>query len=411
MRAAPDSLEPDGVRTALISLIETVPGGVALRGALPFAHGRLAMLHIDLAVQAGAGEILCLVGAVDDRIREIEAYAVQRGLAVHLVRSVADISVRLASEDELLVIADGLYVAPADMERLARETGTFVASFAPGDGARVLIERFERIDINHVWAGLACVRARDLVDARDLPEDWSIQSALLRLAVQRGYRREVLPFSLAEAGRIAIVREGAEVDILALQELAGSSGSLGGRIVQTGSVASLAKRLWSTRWSRPALRGAAIGLPVIGIATAAAGWGMVALGLLIAGRAAGHAANRLFGRFAGRLTRPAEQFSSDIAFALAFIIVTVLSVAASDRLSGLFAALLLPALATVLERVTGPMRRLWRRLAGSPSLVALVALIALPLGLMMPMLMLWNLGLAGLLLWQTRRVPLAPDRA
>ena len=395
------------MRTALISLIETVPGSTALRGALSLAHGRLAMLQIDLAVQAGAGEILCLVSTVDERTREIEAYAAQRSLAFHLVRSVADISVRLASEDELLVIADGLYVAPSDMDRLARETGTFVASFAPGDGARVLVERFERIDINHVWAGLACVRARDLVEARDLPEDWSIQSALLRLAVQRGYRREVLPFSLAEAGRIAIVREPGEVEILALQELAGSSGTLGGRIVQTGAMASLARRIWATSWSRPALRLAAIGLPVLGIGTAAAGWGIAALGMLVAGRAAGHAANRLFGRFVGRLAKPSEQIARDLAFAIAFVVVTVLSVAASDRLSGLFAALLLPGLATVLGRVTGPLSRLWRRLAGSPSLVAVAALVALPLGLLMPMLMLWNLALTGLLLWQTHRAPLA----
>lgn len=395
------------MRTALISLIETVPGSTALRGALPLAHGRLAMLQIDLAVQTGAGEILCLVSTVDERTREIEAYAAQRSLAFHLVRSVADISVRLASEDELLVIADGLYVAPSDMDRLARETGTFVASFAPGDGARVLVERFERIDINHVWAGLACVRARDLVEARDLPEDWSIQSALLRLAVQRGYRREVLPFSLAEAGRIAIVREPGEVEILALQELAGSSGTLGGRIVQTGAMASLARRIWATGWSRPALRLAAIGLPVLGIGTAAAGWGIAALGMLVAGRAAGHAANRLFGRFVGRLTKPSEQIARDLAFAIAFVVVTVLSVAASDRLSGLFAALLLPGLATVLGRVTGPLSRLWRRRAGSPSLVAVAALVALPLGLLMPMLMLWNLALTGLLLWQTHRAPLA----
>ncbi|WP_066043942.1 MULTISPECIES: hypothetical protein [unclassified Blastomonas] len=399
------------MRTALISLIETVPGSTAQRGALPLAHGRLAMLHIDLAVQAGAGEILCLVGTVDDRIREIEGYAAQRGLAFHLVRSVADISVRLASEDELLVIADGLYVAPADMDRLARETGPFVASFAPGDGARVLIERFERIDINHVWAGLACVRARDLVEARDLPEDWSIQSALLRLAVQRGYRREVLPFSLAEAGRIAIVREAGEAEILALQELAGVSGGLGGKVVQTGAMASLARRVWSAGWSRPALRLAGIGLPVIGIGMAGAGWGMAALAMLVMGRAAGHAANRLFGRFVGSLTRPAEQIARDMAFAIAFIIVTVLSVAASDRLSGLFAALLLPGLATVLDRVPGPLPQLWRRLAGSASLVALAAMVALPLGLLMPMLMLWNLALTGLLLWQTHRAPLAADKA
>lgn len=399
------------MRAALISLIETVPGGTALRGSLPLAQGRLAMLHVDLAADAGAGEILCLVGAVDDRTREIEAYAAQRGIPCQLVRSIADISVRLASEDELLVIADGLYVAPGDMHRLARETGTFVASFAPGEGARVLIERFERIDINHVWAGLACVRARDLVEARDLPEDWSIQSALLRLAVQKGYRREILPFSLAEAGRIAMVRNAPEIETLALEELAGSAGPLGGRLVHTGLFGNLARKAWTARWSRPALRLSAIALPVLGIGLAAAGFSVAALPLLVLGRAGGHAANRLFGRFASTGTGSWEQTARNAAFALAFIVVTVLSVAASDRLSGLFAALLLPGLATVLGRTRGPLPRLWRRLAGSPSLIALAALIALPLGGLMPMLMLWNLALTGLLLWQTSPDALAADKA
>lgn len=399
------------MRAALISLIETVPGGTVLRGALPLAQGRLAMLHVDLAAEAGAGEILCLVGAVDDRIREIEAYAARRAIAFHLVRSTADISVRLASEDELLVIADGLYVAPGDTSRLARQTGTFVATFAPGDGARVLVERFERIDINHVWAGLACVRARDLVEARDLPGDWSIQSALLRLAVQKGYRRELLPFALAEAGRIAIVREAGEIETLALEELAGSAGALGGRLVQAGPLRSLARRAWAAPWSRSALRIAALSLPAVAIGLAMGGLSMAALALLLAGRATGHAANRLFGRFAGMVTGKWEQVARTAGFALAFLVITVLSVAASDRLSGLFAALLLPGLATVLQRSAGPLPRLWRRLAGSPSLIALAALFALPLGILMPTLMLWNLALTGLLLWQTRRVSVAPDRA
>lgn len=399
------------MRAALISLIETVPGGTGLRGALPLAHGRVAMLHVDLAAEAGAGEVLCLIGAVDDSVREIEAYAARRGIACHLVRSIADISVRLASEDELLVMADGLYVAPGETARLARETGTFVATFAPGDGARVLVERFERIDINHVWAGLACVRARDLVEARDLPEDWSVQSALLRLAVQKGYRRALLPFSLAEAGRVAIVRIAAESDTLALEELAGSSGALGGRFVQSSLVGKLARKAWSARWSRPALRISAMALPLLGIGLAATGFSAAALALLVAGRVSGHAANRLFGRFAGSDSAPWEQSARNAAFALAFIVVTVLSVAASDRLSGLFAALMLPGLATVLGRTTGPLPRLWRRLAGSPSLIALAALLALPFGVLMPMLMLWNLALTGLLLWQTRVLPVALDKA
>ncbi|PXW76037.1 hypothetical protein C7451_106202 [Blastomonas natatoria] len=399
------------MRAALISLIETVPGSTMLRGALPLAQGRLAMLHVDLAVDAGAGEILCLIGTVDETVREIEAYAARRGVAFHLVRSVADISVRLASEDELLVIAEGLYVAPADMHLLARETGTFVATFAPGDGARVLVERFERIDINHIWAGLACVRARDLVEARDLPEDWNVQSALLRLAVQRGYRRNVLAFAQAEAGRIAIVRDNREAEALALQELAGSAGALGARIVQTRAFSAIAKRAWSARWARPALRVSAIALPALAAGAAVSGWSLAALPLLIIGRMAGHAANRLYGRFVGDLTRPIEQVVRNLAFALAFLVLTVTSVAASDRLAGLFAALMLPALAVVLSRTDGPLPRFAQRLAGSPSLVAAAAMIALPLGSIMPLLMLWNLGLVALLLWQTRDRALASPAA
>lgn len=399
------------MRAALISLIETVPGGTGLRGALPLAQGRLAMQQVDLAMDAGAGEILFLVGTVDDEVRDIEAYANRRGIACQLVRSIADISVRLASEDELLVIADGLYVAPQDMARLARETGTFVASFAPGDGARVLVERFERIDINHVWAGLACVRARDLVEARDLPEDWSIQSALLRLAVQKGYRRVLLPFSLAEAGRVAIVRIATESETLALDELAGSAGSLGGRLVHGALFGKLARKAWSASWSRPALRVGALGMPLLAIGLAATGFSPAALALLVAGRASGHSANRLFGRFAGTAIGGWEQTARNAAFAIAFIVVTILSVAASDRLSGLFAALMLPGLATVLGRIHGRLPQLWRRLAGSPSLIALAAMVALPLGGLMPLLMLWNLALTALLLWQTQPRTLAADKA
>lgn len=399
------------MRTALISLIETVPGGSALRGALPLANGQLAMLQVDLARQAGAGEILCLVGSVGERVRQIEAYAASCGVEFHLVRSVADISVRLASDDELLIIADGLYVAPEEIEPMARQSGTFVASFAPGDGARSLIERFERIDINHVWAGLACVRARDLVEARDLPEDWSVQSALLRLAVQRGYRRQVLPFALAEAGRIAIVRDSAEADALALQELAGSSGAMGARLVRMAPVQALARRAWAARWINPALRVSALALPLGAIGLAVADWSMTALALLVGGRAAGHAADRLFGRFAARTLPAAERAARDHAFAIAFIAVTVLTVAASDRLAGLFVSLILPAMALILGRISGLLPRLWVRLARSPSLVAVAALLAIPFGVMLPALMLWNLILLTLMWWQTRPSPLASDPA
>lgn len=399
------------MRAALLSLIETVPGGTSLRGALPLANGLLAMLHVDLARQAGCGEILCLVAAVDDRVRQIERYAVTCGLSFHLVRSVADISVKLASDDDLLIIADGLYVAAPEAELLAREQGCFVASFVPGDGARGLAERFERIDINHVWAGLACVRARDLVEARDLPADWSVQSALLRLAVQRGYRRLVLPFSSAEAQRMAIVRDSDEAETLAVQELAGGGRGMIARVAGSGPMRALAKRAWSVGWSGPVLRTLALALPVAAIGLAVADWSMAALAMLIAGRGAGHASDLLFGRFKAVETRPAERNARLAAFVVAFVIVTVLAVAASDRLAGLFTAVMLPGLALVATSLPGRLPRLWTGLAGSSSLVAFAALLAIPFGALLPLLMAWNLILLALLLWQVRSGALAAPPA
>lgn len=399
------------MRIALLSLIETVPGGSSLRGALPWANGQLAMLQVDLARQAGAAEILCLVSAIGQPIRQIESYAVASGLGFRLVRSVADISVNLASDDDLLVIADGLYVAPQDMAALAGETGPFVASFAPGEATRSLIERFERIDINHIWAGLACVRARDLVEARDLPDDWSVQSALLRLAVQRGYRRLLLPFSTAESGRMAIVRDGAEAQSLAMQQLAGPAGGPGSRLLRLAPLQTLARKAWASAWVRPALRSAALGLPLAAIGLAVAHWSAAALGLLAGSRLAGHAADRLFNRFIASSTRDAEQTMRSLAFALAFIVVTVLSVAASQRLAGVFVALILPALALLLARTAGPLPQLWPRLAGSFSLMALAAGAAVPFAMVLPMLMIWGVVQIAILLWQTRPVVLVTDPA
>lgn len=395
------------MRAALLSLVETAPGSAVLRGALPLANGQLAMLHVDLAKDAGCAEIMCLVDAVGDRVRQIERYAQACGVGFHLVRTVADISVRLASDDELLVIADGLYIAAPEARLLAHEQGCFVASFVPGEGARALAERFERIDINHVWAGLACVRARDLVEARDLPADWSVQSALLRLAVQRGYRRLVLPFSTAEARRMAIVRDAGEAEALSAQELAGNQRGVLSRLAVSKPVRSLVKRAWSARWSAPVLRTMALALPLAGIGLAVADWSMTALALLIAGRGAGHASDLLFGRFKADATHAAERNARLLAFAIAFIIVTMLTVAASDRLAGLFTGLMLPGLARVLAAMPGQISRRWTSLAASSSLVAVAALLAIPFGILLPVLMTWALGLLALMLWQVRTLALA----
>ena len=159
------------------------PGG--LRATLPLAGRTLVERQARLAAVAGATPIVILVErlpaeliAAIDRMRS-------EGVSAVVVRSVEDAAEAIRAEDGLLVFADGVLAQDTHVSRFAGARGPAVLTL-PEAGAD---DRFERIDADTRWAGLALLDGDTLRRTAATLQDWDLQSTLLRRAVQEGARQ------------------------------------------------------------------------------------------------------------------------------------------------------------------------------------------------------------------------------
>ena len=107
----------------------------------------------------------------------------------------------------MLVLAHNLVATSATVHHaMARSEPTlFVRDAATSD------ERHERIDLNDRWTGIAVLPVQFLAELPELAEDWSLQSALLRHAVQKAVPRETLAIGPAAPFQSEIIVERGDV--------------------------------------------------------------------------------------------------------------------------------------------------------------------------------------------------------
>ena len=159
------------------------PGGT-LRAALPLAGRTLIERQARIAADAGARPIIV---AVERQPPELTA-ALERlraeGLDILVARSAGEAAKALQASDRLLLMADGLLADELQVQR--------IAAF---DGAALLAvpdlrfdDRFERIDADARWGGLALTDGQTLKHTAAMLQDWDLQSTLLRRVVQGGAR-------------------------------------------------------------------------------------------------------------------------------------------------------------------------------------------------------------------------------
>jgi hypothetical protein len=186
---------------ALISATrEAREPGVALRATFWLAGRTLVERQARLAAGAGAALIVILVESFPAELVQAVERLRKDGLEVVTARSAAEAAAAIAPGMRLMLVADGFVGDRSHIERLM------------GVGRPVLLavtdrgfdEKFERIDGDTRWAGLALFDADLLRDAALMPSDWDLQSTLLRRALQTG----VKPLPLVderEAAELAIV--------------------------------------------------------------------------------------------------------------------------------------------------------------------------------------------------------------
>lgn len=164
---------------------EAEDSGGGLRATLPVAGRTLIERQVRLAAAAGAEPVVIVVERVTAALSAALDRLRAEGVTLVLARSAAEAAEAVHSSDRVLLVGDGL-VAPESV----------IARLVAVDGTAILVvpdlrvdDRYERIDAQSRWAGLALIDGEMLKQTASMLRDWDLQSTLLRRAVQAGARQ------------------------------------------------------------------------------------------------------------------------------------------------------------------------------------------------------------------------------
>lgn len=171
--------------TALIGAYhESSEPGDGLRATLPLAGRTLLERQARLAAEAGARPIVIVV----DRLPPALLSAVERlkaeGLDVLVARNAGEAAKAVQANDRILLVGDGLLSDEVQVQRMVGMEG---AALLTVPDLRY-DDRYERIDAESRWGGLAIIDGQTLKHTAAMLQDWDLQSTLLRRAVQGGAR-------------------------------------------------------------------------------------------------------------------------------------------------------------------------------------------------------------------------------
>ena len=198
------------------------PGG-PLRATLPLAGRTLIERQARLAATASANPVIVLVERMPPAL--LAAIDRMRGEGIHVVvaRNVADAADAVHPSDRLLLMADGLVATETHLARIASAEGQAILTIPDGFGD----DRFERIDADSRWAGLALLEGETFHRTAAMLGDWDLQSTLLRRAVQSGARHFAVLGEAAEE-RAVIAERVADLAEAELHIVESASAAAGG---------------------------------------------------------------------------------------------------------------------------------------------------------------------------------------
>jgi len=188
---------------ALIGAYQEDDSG-GLRALLPLAGRTLLEYQVRCAGAAGAAPIVVVVERIPQALQDALERLRLDGIGVFPVSDVTEAVSRFEAGSSILLIGDGV-APPVDLAvALAGDSEPSVGT-VPDDE---LHERFERIDAESRWAGIAVVDANLLGSTAAMLGDWDLQSTLLRRSIQEGARR--VPVTQA-GGEPLLVESAAEL--------------------------------------------------------------------------------------------------------------------------------------------------------------------------------------------------------
>ena len=191
------------MRVALLSITEAVADEAqGLRAYLTIGGRSVARHQLGLALALGCTRVVVVTEALTSEVIALQQASEAGGARFHVITSAHALLPLVTADDEVIVLADGLLAQPAIALALLGETAGVLA--LPVEAG--MAAGFERIDINHAYAGAMRVPGRLVAGLGDLPPEWNAHAALLRLAVQGRVPLRLLPEAALDDGRWMVIR-------------------------------------------------------------------------------------------------------------------------------------------------------------------------------------------------------------
>jgi hypothetical protein len=255
------------MKIALISVAKDDPSGKGPIGFLPLFDGVIVEHQLLWAVQLGAERIIFLSPSMPGALLQYVDQLKDDGVAAEIVRSAADLMQYATATDEVIFIGDGI---------LPR--GEFLDILADNDRELIFVvdnaeqySDFELIDLNHRWLGVATIQASRLAELADVPDDWDVGSALLRVAVQAGARRESITGTAIANGILAFLQNDdhiADFEQKRLRNPERVEGNFLSRFLFQPLQNRLIPKLWRMRSSAIYVKVACVGTGLFGVLAA-----------------------------------------------------------------------------------------------------------------------------------------------
>lgn len=178
------------MRVALLSTLATLSGeNDSEKRAFQRLAGRsLLSRQLDLALALGCERVVCVVEGFHPEIAQAQHRAEKAGASFFTVREGRELLRLVRSGDDVLVAGDGILADHATAAGML--AGGKAILVVPAQNAAEA--ELERIDAEHLWAGLLLMRGSLVEQLADLPGDADPSSALLRIAVQASTPRKVV---------------------------------------------------------------------------------------------------------------------------------------------------------------------------------------------------------------------------
>lgn len=167
-----------------------------LAATLPFSGVTLIEYQARLLIAAGVSQVIIVVARMTPELLGAINRIGRRGVSVDTVRSAMEVGEKLHPLAPVLMLGDGLVTTDAIVKAMAVEDGDCLLVVPESDAG----PGFERVGGQMAWAGVARLSSSRIAEVAGLPQDYDLQSSLLRFAVQSRATHILLPTDAVRGG-------------------------------------------------------------------------------------------------------------------------------------------------------------------------------------------------------------------